>query len=52
MLLGRANDEYESPRDLIKRLGVRLTEMKRSKSTAIMLWSWRSTNVLKNQKRR
>ena len=33
--LGRANDEYESPRDLIKRLGVRLTEMKRSKSTAL-----------------
>ncbi len=33
--LGRANDEYESPRDLIKRLGVHLTEMKRSKSTAL-----------------
>ena len=33
--LGRANDEYESPRDIIKRLGVNLTEMKRSKSTAL-----------------
>ena len=33
--LGRANDVYESPRDLIKRLGVNLTEMKRSKSTAL-----------------
>jgi len=33
--LGRANNEYESPRDLIKRLGVNLTEMKRSKSTAL-----------------
>ena len=33
--LGRANDEYESPRDLIKRLGVNLTEMKRHKSTAL-----------------
>lgn len=33
--LGRANDEYESPRDLIKRLGVNLTEMKRSKTTAL-----------------
>ena len=33
--LGRANDEYESPRDLIRRLGVNLTEMKRYKSTAL-----------------
>ena len=33
--LGRGNDEYESPRDLIKRLGVNLTEMKRNKSTAL-----------------
>ncbi len=33
--LGRGNDEYESPRDLIKRLGVKLTEMKRNKSTAL-----------------
>lgn len=33
--LGRANDEYESPRDLIKRLGVNLTEMKRHKTTAL-----------------
>jgi Fe-S oxidoreductase len=33
--LGRANDVYESPRDLIRRLGVRLTEMKRHKSTAL-----------------
>ncbi len=33
--LGRANDEYESPRDLVKRLGVNLTEMKRHKSTAL-----------------
>ncbi|NCT08684.1 MAG: (Fe-S)-binding protein [Flavobacteriia bacterium] len=33
--LGRANNEYESPRDLIRRLGVNLTEMKRHKSTAL-----------------
>lgn len=33
--LGRANDEYESPRELIRRLGVHLTEMKRHKSTAL-----------------
>ena len=33
--LGRANDVYESPRDLIRRLGVNLTEMKRNKSTAL-----------------
>jgi len=33
--LGRANDVYESPRDLIRRLGVNLTEMKRHKSTAL-----------------
>jgi len=33
--LGRANDVYESPRALIKRLGVNLTEMKRHKSTAL-----------------
>lgn len=33
--LGRANEVYESPRDLIKRLGVNLTEMRRHKSTAL-----------------
>ena len=33
--LGRANEVYESPRDLIKRLGVNLTEMKRNKATAL-----------------
>jgi len=33
--LGRANNEYESPRVLIRRLGVNLTEMKRHKSTAL-----------------
>lgn len=33
--LGRANDEYENPRQLIKRLGVKMTEMKRHKSTAL-----------------
>jgi Fe-S oxidoreductase len=33
--LGRANDEYESPRDLIKKLGVNLVEMKRSKNRAL-----------------
>lgn len=33
--LGRANDEYESPRELIRRLGVNLIEMKRHKSTAL-----------------
>jgi heterodisulfide reductase subunit D len=33
--LGRGNDVYESPRDLIKRLGVNLTEMTRNKRTAL-----------------
>jgi Fe-S oxidoreductase len=33
--LGRANDVYESPRDLIRKLGVNLTEMKRHKKTAL-----------------
>ncbi|WP_299012445.1 (Fe-S)-binding protein [uncultured Polaribacter sp.] len=33
--LGRANEVYESPRDLIRRLGVNLTEMKRHKRTAL-----------------
>ncbi|WNW02019.1 (Fe-S)-binding protein [Tenacibaculum sp. HL-MS23] len=33
--LGRANDVYESPRALIRSLGVKMTEMKRSKSTAL-----------------
>ena len=33
--LGRANDEYESPREIITKLGVNLTEMKRHKSTAL-----------------
>lgn len=33
--LGRANDVYETPRDLIRKLNVNLTEMKRSKSTAL-----------------
>ena len=33
--LGRANDVYESPRDLIRRLGVNLTEMKRNKASAL-----------------
>ena len=33
--LGRANDVYETPRQLINRLGVKMTEMKRSRSTAL-----------------
>ena len=33
--LGRANDEYESPREIIRKFGVNLTEMKRHKSTAL-----------------
>ena len=33
--LGRANDVYETPRDLIRRLGVKVTEMKRNKTTAL-----------------
>ena len=33
--LGRANEVYETPRELIKRLGVKMTEMKRNKSTAL-----------------
>jgi heterodisulfide reductase subunit D len=33
--LGRGNGVYESPRDLIKKLGVNLTEMKRNKNKAL-----------------
>ena len=33
--LGRANDEYESPRDLIRKLGVNFVEMKRNKNNAL-----------------
>ena len=33
--LGRANEVYESPRDIIRKLGVNLNEMKRHKSTAL-----------------
>ena len=33
--MGRANDVYESPRNLIRRLGVNLKEMKRNKSSAL-----------------
>ncbi|MEX6625931.1 (Fe-S)-binding protein [Tenacibaculum salmonis] len=33
--LGRANDVYETPRELIRSLGVKMTEMKRHKSTAL-----------------
>ncbi|QMU62999.1 MAG: (Fe-S)-binding protein [Flavobacteriaceae bacterium] len=33
--LGRGNGEYESPRDIIKKLGVNLIEMKRTKSKAL-----------------
>ncbi len=33
--LGRANNVYETPRELVRRLGVRMTDMKRHKSTAL-----------------
>jgi len=33
--LGRGNGEYESPRDLIRRLGVNMVEMKRNKNRAL-----------------
>lgn len=33
--LGRGNGVYESPRDLIRKLGVNLTEMKRNKNRAL-----------------
>lgn len=33
--LGRANEEYEAPRDVLNQLGVNLVEMKRSKATAL-----------------
>ena len=33
--LGRANNEYDSPRDIIKNIGVNLVEMKRHKSSAL-----------------
>ncbi len=33
--LGRANNDYESPREILRNLGVNFTEMKRSKETAL-----------------
>jgi Fe-S oxidoreductase len=33
--LGRANGEYNSPREIIKKLGVQVSEMKRNKSSAL-----------------
>ncbi|MBE7652972.1 (Fe-S)-binding protein [Tenacibaculum finnmarkense] len=33
--LGRANEIYETPRELLRSLGVKMTEMKRHKSTAL-----------------
>lgn len=33
--LGRANDVYESPRDIIKKMGVNLVEMKRNRNRAL-----------------
>lgn len=33
--LGRANNEYNAPRDIIQKTGVKLVEMKRSKNTAL-----------------
>ncbi len=33
--LGRANDVYETPRDIIKRMGVNLVEMKRNRNRAL-----------------
>ncbi|WP_233860940.1 (Fe-S)-binding protein [Tenacibaculum piscium] len=33
--LGRANEIYETPRELLRNLGVKMTEMKRHKSTAL-----------------
>ena len=33
--LGRANNDYESPREILKNLGVNITEMKRSKTSAL-----------------
>ena len=33
--LGRANNEYQAPREILKSLGVKLNEMKRSKSNAL-----------------
>ena len=33
--MGRANDEYEAPRDLIQKLDAELVEMKRSKANGL-----------------
>ena len=35
MLLGRANNEYNAPRELIKKLELELIEMKRNKSNGL-----------------
>ena len=42
--LGRANNVYEAPRELIQKLDAELVEMKSCKSR-LVLWRWRSTNV-------
>ena len=43
--LGRANDVYEAPRDLIKKLDAELVEMKNCKAKGLCWWCWRSPNV-------
>ena len=43
--LGRANGEYEAPRDLLRKLEVELVEMKRCKTNGLMLRRWWCTNV-------
>ena len=43
--LGRANNVYEAPREVLENLDAELSEMKSCKQKGLMLWSWRSTNV-------
>ena len=43
--LGRANNVYEAPRELIKKLDAELVEMKKLQSQRPLLWCRRCANV-------
>ena len=40
--LGRANGVYEAPREIIQKLDIELTELRRCKSNALCCWAWGS----------
>ena len=43
--LGRANNEFDAPRDVLSSTNATLVEMKRHKTHSTLLWSWRCSNV-------